>query len=700
MNKILATDYPDYRLLFESSPGLYLILTTDFRIVAASDAYLRATMTRREDIVGRDAFEVFPGNPSGTGSQKMETARASLERVVKYGNTDTIDVLEYDIRRPASEGAAFEQRYWRCVNSPVFNPKGELHYILHAAEDITELVKLSREGQALRTQAGQMEEKIEVRSRELIMANRELELLYAQARESGESRLKAVLDNVLDGIVAVNESGNIVSFNKACERMFGYSSEEAIGQNIKILMPEPYHSEHDGYIKRYVETGNARVIGTTAREVSGKRKDGAVFPMDLSVSTFQFNGKRHFSGIIRDITERKKTDALLKEQRESLEVFTRALAHDLREPMRTITSFANMVMRNHTPEKTPLYLQYIQNAASRMTMLIDTVFDYTQLDTHEQIARETVFMNKVLEEVKDNIHHLMNERNVTITVEPLPRIFANRVHMLQVMQNLIVNAIRHCSEHVKIHVRCEEWPEYWQFSVSDNGPGIDARFLENIFLPFKRLASAKEEGAGLGLSICRKIVELHKGRIWCESEKSKGATFFFTHPKDKLDTAAIKISSPKQQSCAVPVDGKALANILLVDDRKSDIELVKILIETARLQCNMLIAYDGSEALNVLRKENASGKPVDLVLLDINMPGMDGFEMLEKMRMDQLLKDTAVIMCTGSSYNKDKERAKSLGAVGYMIKPPVFDDMKPMLEHIPGLQLSVAGGGYALQRVA
>jgi len=145
---------------------------------------------------------------------------------------------------------------------------------------------------------------------ELQSANERLETLYAHSRESGQAHLRAVVDNALDGLISINEAGIIESFNPACERIFGYMAAEVIGQNIKMLMPEPYHSEHDGYLAHHNNTGEAKIIGTAGREVQAKRKDGSVFPMDLSISAFDLGGRKFFSGIVRDITARKESEKL------------------------------------------------------------------------------------------------------------------------------------------------------------------------------------------------------------------------------------------------------------------------------------------------------------------------------------------------------------------------------------------------------
>lgn len=151
---------------------------------------------------------------------------------------------------------------------------------------------------------------------ELRNANRELEAVYKQQRESGQAHLRAVVDNALDGLIAINAKGIIESFNPACERIFGYKATEVMGKNVKMLMPEPYHGEHDGYLKNYLTTGDAKIIGTAGREVTARRKDGVIFPIDLSISSFVLEDGQHFSGIIRDISARKEAESQLRQSKE------------------------------------------------------------------------------------------------------------------------------------------------------------------------------------------------------------------------------------------------------------------------------------------------------------------------------------------------------------------------------------------------
>lgn len=395
----------------------------------------------------------------------------------------------------------------------------------------------------------------------------------------------------------------------------------------------------------------------------------------------------------------------IHDQRTSLEVFTRALAHDLKEPARTVRSFVEML--NHYEELTPkgrLYLDHIQHASERMLMLIDTVFLYTRLDDPSQMSREHCDSGKILQEVKDNIAQLIKERGANVTCGMMPVINANPTQLMQLFQNLICNAITHAKDTVTIHIDVKELPDAWQFCVRDNGCGIEKEYQERIFEPFKRLSSGEHQGSGLGLAICKKIVESHGGKIWCESTPGDGTSFYFTLTDNEGHGNGVQSASSDN---ALMHDANSistqqpLANILLVDDSRDDIEMTKFrLLERSHLMCNLSVALDGEAALATLYAAKQDNIPIDLMLLDINMPEMDGFELLERMRKDKSLQNTQVIMCTGSIYDKDMNRAKALGAIGYITKPIEFSKLKTILEQTSGLHLITENDSYLLMRAA
>lgn len=391
------------------------------------------------------------------------------------------------------------------------------------------------------------------------------------------------------------------------------------------------------------------------------------------------------------------------EQRASLEVFTRALAHDLKEPARTIRSYIELLgQQKEMAGKSRDYFNYIQNASDRMLTLIDTVFLYTRLNSVSDIAKEICNLGSILQEVRENLDQLIRERGAIISSTSMPVIYANRAHIMQLMQNLICNAIYHSETPVNIHIRTAAQSDYWLIAVRDNGPGIAREHQQSIFMPFSRMTHGQAQGTGLGLAICAKIVESHGGKIWCESEPGKGATFYFSLPRT-LPVA----DQPFQASDFFAVsdlstqERKPLANVLLVDDSEADIEMARFkLVEHSRLQCNLITASTAAEALTLLHTGLEEGQPIDLMLLDINMPEMDGFELLRRIRAETALAHTSVVMCTNSIYDKDMARAKELGAAGYLTKPLDFTKLKSIIAKDMCLRLSQENEGYSLWRAA
>ena len=390
--------------------------------------------------------------------------------------------------------------------------------------------------------------------------------------------------------------------------------------------------------------------------------------------------------------------ARIQAQHESLEVFARALAHDLKEPVRTVRAFSELIAAHDDPPETKAaYFELVRKAADRMSMLVDTVFEYTQLDDPARVVRRPCDMNQAFSAASDNLAQLIRERAAVVAARELPQVEAHPAHMMQVLQNLIANAIRHGPPGVHVEVSCVRDGDDWRFSVADNGYGVAEADAERIFLPFKRL-NLNEEGAGLGLPTCRKIIALHGGRIWCEPGNG-GATFSFTLPVPASAPAVIRPADAAPAGTSPP-KGIPLANVLLVDDREADVELTRVLLKVRdRMEFNLSVARGGQEALDMLAHADAQGQRIDMVLLDINMPGMDGFEMLERLRGHGSLGNTPVVMCTGSTYDRDIERARELGAAGYMVKPPSLDQLRPLLTSIPAVTLC-ADTGRRLLRAA
>jgi two-component system, LuxR family, sensor kinase FixL len=335
--------------------------------------------------------------------------------------------------------------------------------------------------------------------------------------------------------------GMVTMFNPACERMFGYAASEVIGGDVKQLMPPPYHGEHDQYLANYKSTGQRKIIGI-GREVLGRRKNGDTFPMDLSVGEADQGGEVLYVGILRDVTERKRARDLREQLIEQLTAsnlersyFGHVASHDLREPLRMIAAFCGLLSKDYgdrLDERGREYLSLSVSAASQMQDLLDDLVDFGRLGLDAE--RGSWFESgDILGLVLENLHEPIRESQAKVTMGPLPRIFGNPIRFNRLLQNLIGNALKYVASDVKpiIHVSGAREAEFWRFSVSDNGIGIEPRHHDRIFEPFKRLhAKSRYYGTGLGLAICRKIVEGFQGRIWVTSAPGEGACFHFDVP--------------------------------------------------------------------------------------------------------------------------------------------------------------------------
>jgi PAS domain S-box-containing protein len=355
------------------------------------------------------------------------------------------------------------------------------------------------------------------------------------------ARLQAILDYAVEGIITINEKGIMESANIASESIFGYSSSELMGRNVSMLMPSPYHEQHDSYLSNYMHTGNKKIIGI-GREVTGRRKDGTTFPMDLAVSEVKLEDRVIFTGFVRDITERKraeeelvKTLENLKRSNAELEQFAYVASHDLQEPLRMVSNYMNLIERRYKDKldkDAEEFIGFAVDGAKRMQTLINDLLSFSRVGSRGKPFEPTP-LETILSEALSNLQITIEDTKAEITHDPLPTIMGDKVQMVQLFQNLISNAIKfkNNENNPRVHISAKQKEKEWIISVKDNGIGIDPQYAERIFIIFQRLHNREDyPGTGIGLAVCRKIVERHGGKIWVESEKGKGATFYFTIP--------------------------------------------------------------------------------------------------------------------------------------------------------------------------
>ncbi|HEY8872242.1 MAG TPA: PAS domain S-box protein [Stellaceae bacterium] len=371
------------------------------------------------------------------------------------------------------------------------------------------------------------------------------------AQRESELRLRSLLDTVPDGIVVIDDRGMIQSFSPAAERLFGYASAEIAGHNVSILMPSPYREGHDSYLDRYLRTGERRIIGI-GRVVVGLRKGGETFPMELQVSEFGSAGKRFFTGFVRDLTEQQAAKRRIQDLQAELLHTSRlsvmgqmasTMAHELNQPLTAVMNYLEAA--RHLLESGSQSAERIGGLMSRAVAQAeragDVIRQLRQFVRKGETDHRAESLNTLVEEALALalVGARLSGVRVTLALDhSLPPVLVDAVQVQQVVLNLVRNAIEAMEagerRELSITTRVTASANMAEVTVADSGPGIAPEIADRLFQPF---VTTKENGMGLGLSICREIVEAHQGRLSVAPAPSGGAVFRLTLPMPPAEVA-------------------------------------------------------------------------------------------------------------------------------------------------------------------
>jgi two-component system sensor kinase FixL len=359
-----------------------------------------------------------------------------------------------------------------------------------------------------------------------------------------EAHLNSILDTVPDAMIVIDAAGRIQSFSAAAERLFGYNAAEIRGRNVSMLMPSPYREAHDGYLQRYMRTGERRIIGI-GRLVVGERKNGSTFPMELAVGEMISGNARYFTGFLRDLTERQETDARLQELQAELVHISRlsamgemasTLAHELNQPLTAIANYmkgSSRIVSEIQSERAPMLKSALDKSAEQAVRAGQIIRRLRDFVARGESERSIDSLSKTIEEASALALVGAKETGIHVRMRLKSEgdfVLVDRIQIQQVLLNLIRNSI----DAMKTSPRKEltitkHTPEDGMVvvSVSDTGPGVAAEIRDQLFQPF---VTTKPDGMGVGLSISRTIIDAHGGKLWVDDNPDGGAIFRFSLP--------------------------------------------------------------------------------------------------------------------------------------------------------------------------
>lgn len=558
----------DFRALFESAPGCYLVLDPDLRIVAVSDSYLRATMTDRERILGRALFEVFPDNPDDPEATGVGNLAASLERVLATGVADTMAVQKYDIRRPESAGGGFEARYWSPLNSPVLDGRGRVVFLIHRVEDVTELVRLKERDSEQSKRTAELQDRARAYEAELFLRAQELQCANDQLRELDQAKT-AFFNNI----------------------------------------------SHE--------------LRT---------------PLTLALAPL--------------------ADAL----------------DDDEDPLRS-----NQRDR----------IALAQRSCTRLLKLVNSLLDYARLEAKRMdVRRATIDLAELTTDLVSAFRSAFDAAGLDLLIAVPPAgqpVSCDPDLWEKVLLNLVSNALKFTHEG-SVSVSLRDEPDGAVLEVTDTGIGIPAADISRVFDRFHRVSSARgrtHEGAGIGLALVRELVELMGGTAEVESTEGVGSTFRVLVPRGDADTLDDEESRTTvvQPPTSSPIDRAAILDealqlsaagserqtvaedagstegprILVVDDNPDMRDYLQRLLEP---EWEVMTAADGEAALAIV-----DGSPVDLVLTDAMMPGIDGFELARRLRDNPATSALPILMLSARAGPEETVAGLDVGVDDYIVKP-------------------------------
>ncbi len=504
--------------------------------------------------------------------------------------------------------------------------------------------------------------------------------------------LRAVINTAVDGIMVIDDQGVVRLYNAACERLFGYSADEVVGQNVKILMPLPYREEHDGYIEAYRRTGDARIIGI-GREVTGQRKDGSLFAIGLSVGKAWYKDQQFFVGIVHDISARKLAEEKLRRAKEEAEAANRAksdflavMSHEIRTPLHGILGTVGLLQHAASRKKHSQYAATIQQSCEGLLEIVDNILDLSKIESGAVVLKQTRFeVRDLLDSVEFLWEPRVREKELEyftkIAHDVPPEIISDADRIREILNNLVSNAVRFTEDgYIAVTARhddtvppTEDGSVSLRFEVKDTGVGIDPEDQARLFERFEQgdtSLTRQYGGSGLGLAICKRLSHLLGGEIGVVSEPNRGSRFWFTitcqaaasESQRSWNSSDMGSGGDVRRDCQAEGKSRSLTVLVAEDNPVNQVIIRDILEQNGH---DVDIAPNGREAVRAAMRGR-----YDLILMDVRMPIMDGLEATRRIR--EILPGQPhihIIALTAHAMNGVREECLEAGMDDYISKP-------------------------------
>ncbi|HUG91017.1 MAG TPA: PAS domain S-box protein [Planctomycetaceae bacterium] len=557
--------------------------------------------------------------------------------------------------------------------------KGAFGFPVHVGERIAAVLEFFTERVAepdenLLAVAGILGEQVG-RVLERTQAQAELRQAEAALRES-EKRTRLIVETALDAFVAMDERGRIIDWNTQAERIFGWTREEALGRTVaETIIPARYREPHGQGLRRYLETGEGPVLNRRI-EISAIHRDGHEFPVELAISLIHLNERRIFGAFIHDITRRQQQQEELLQAKEAAESASRAksdflanMSHEIRTPLNAVIGMTELVLDTQMNAAQREYLTMVRDSGESLLGIINDILDFSKIEAGKLELEERPFdlrenLGDTMKSFALRAHHKGLELACHVASDVPELVLGDPNRLRQVVVNLVGNAVKF-TDQGEIVVRVDlagrsDGEVELHLAVRDTGIGIPAEKHQAIFEMFEQVDSSTTRrfgGTGLGLAISSRLVRAMQGRIWLESEVNRGSTFHFTArlglgatPRRRREMASLR---------DVPV--------LVVDDNATNRRILEEMLSNWEMR--PVAVASAREALERMREAHRAGSTFPLVLSDVHMPGVDGFEFVEQIRRDPELSSAVIMMLTSGDRPGDIARCELLEIAAYLMKP-------------------------------